>query len=278
MKLRTAALLGVSLLVPLALAAATDAFAQTETSSNVVVYDQAFFAGYSVNNAEDMLRLLPGVPAILDERGQQQQRGFGAGGAQVLIAGKRFPGKANEITANLRRISAQNVVRVELIRGVSSDIAVQSEGVVVNLILREGAGLDATGSWELNYRFNDQGDDGVDGLFAYNGIWGLVQYNLGIERNLWSPPGGDQRWTFRFRDERYYFPGGQLLETRPQSWQRDHEKWIYTAGLTYDFRQDDRVQLNFFYQTLAIGEKELTPFTRFDVAGNETLRAVDLRI
>jgi outer membrane receptor protein involved in Fe transport len=272
MKFRLVALAGISLVL-----STFSASGQTETG-NMVVYDQSFFAGYSVNNAEDMLRLLPGVPAILDNRGNQQDRGFGAGGSQVLIGGRRFPGKANEINTNLRRISAQNVVRVELIRGVSGDIAVQSEGVVVNLILREGAGLDATGSWELNYRFNNQGDDGVDGLFAYSGIWGQVQYNLGIERNLWSPPGGDQRWTYRFRDERYFFTGGELMELRAQSWQRDHEKWIYTGGLTYDFRENDRLQFNAFYQTLAIGEKELTPFTRFDVVGNETLEAIDLRI
>src|SRR5687767_4479789 len=101
MKFRTAALLGVSLFVSSALPVATGALAQTEISANVVAYDQAFFAGYSVNNAEDMLRLIPGVPAILDDRGDQQERGFGAGGARVLIGGRRFPGKANEITANL---------------------------------------------------------------------------------------------------------------------------------------------------------------------------------
>ena len=119
-----------------------------EPDENTVVYDEEFFARYSVNNAEDMLRLIPGVSTILDTRAQQQERGFGTGGAQVLINGRRFPGTANEINTNLRRIAPDSILRVELIRGVSGDIAVRSGGLLVNLVLREGAGLAGTGSWE----------------------------------------------------------------------------------------------------------------------------------
>jgi outer membrane receptor for ferrienterochelin and colicins len=279
MRVQSAALLGAAFLAFAGLAHPSKGLAQDlpGPAANTVVYDQTFFAGYSVNNAEDMLRLIPGVPAILDDRADQQERGFGSGGARVLINGRRFPGKANEITTNLRRISPQNVERVELIRGVSETVAVQSEGVLVNLVLREGANLAATGSWELNYRFTDQADDGVDGLFSYSGNWRQLSYNLGIERNLWAPPGGDQRWTWRFHDELYLYPTGELLEARPQSWQRDHEKWIYTGGLTYDFLNQDRLQFNAFYQTLAISEKEITPFTRYDTAGNVILKATDAR-
>jgi outer membrane receptor protein involved in Fe transport len=246
-------------------------------NENTVVYDEDFFARYSVNNAEDMLRLIPGVPTILDTRAEQQERGFGTAGAQVLINGRRFPGKANEINTNLRRIAPDSVLRVELIRGVSGDIAVRSGGLLVNLVLHEGAGLGGTGSWELNARFNDKGDKGLDGLLSYNGVWRQISYSLGIERNLWSPPAGDARWTQRFHDEFYFHPTGELAETRPQAWQRDHEKWIFTGGLIYDFTNRDRLELNAFYQTLGIQEKETTPFVRFDTDGVETLRATDFR-
>jgi outer membrane receptor protein involved in Fe transport len=246
-------------------------------AENTVVYDENFFLRYSVNNAEDMLRLIPGVSVILDTRDQQQERGFGTAGAQVLINGRRFPGKANEINTNLRRIAPDSVLRVELISGVSGDIAVRSGGLLVNLVLREGAGLAGTGSWELNTRFNDQGDKGLDGLLSYSGVWRQISYSLGIERNLWSPPAGDARWTYRIHDEFYFHPTGELAETRPQSWQRDHDKWIFTGGLIYDFANRDRLELNAFYQTLAIQEKETTPFVRFDTDGIETLRATDFR-
>ncbi len=244
---------------------------------NTVVYDENFFSRYNVNNAEDMLRLIPGVATILDNRADQQERGFGTAGAQVLINGRRFPGKSNEINTNLRRIPPDNILRVELIRGVSGDIAVRSGGLLVNLVLREGAELGGTGSWDLSARFNDHGDKGLDGLLSYNGVWRQISYSLGIERNLWSPPAGDQRWTYRFRDEFYFHPTGELAEARPQSWQRDHEKWIFTGGLIYDFANRDRLELNAFYQTLAIQEKETTPFVRFDTEGLETLRATEFR-
>ena len=269
--------LTLSIALCAALAIASPAFGQETTDGNTVVYDQQFFAQYNVSNAEDMLRLIPGVPAILDARNDQQERGFGTAGTQVLINGRRFPGKANEINTNLRRIAPDSVLRVELIRGVSGDIQVQSGGLLVNLVMRDGETLADTGSWEINYRFNDEGDEGVDGLLSYAGSWENISYNLGLERNLWSPPAGDQRWTYRFHDEYYFHPTGEILEVRPQSWQRDHEKWIYTGGLIYDFDNRDRLQLNAFYQTLAIQEKETTPFTRFDMAGNETLRATDYR-
>ena len=263
----------------LAFTLAFPAFGQDAApTANIVVYDEDFFSRYSVNNAEDMLRLIPGVPAILNAGSNQQERGFGSGGAQVLINGRRFPGKSNEVTANLRRISPQNVLRVELIRGISDHIAVQSDGVLVNLVLKEGKSLAGTGSWEVNARFNNHGDKGLDGLLSYSGNWQQLSYSAGIERNLWSPPRGDQRWTYRFHDEIYFHPDGSVAELRPQSWQRDHEKWIYTGNLTYDFLNNDRLQINTFYQTLAITGKETTPFVRFDPAGNEVLVATDFRI
>ncbi len=196
---------------------------------NTVIYDQAFFARYNLTTAEDLLRRIPGVPTILDAtttvQPQPQQRGFGSTGSQVLLGGRRFPGKTNEIATNLRRIPAANVARVELIRGSASGIDVQSEGVVVNVVLRDGVGLGGSGSAELNQRFNDEGWRGIDGLASYGGSIGALGWSAGIERNLWSPPAsGTARWTNRFRDESYYYPDGTLQELRPQSWSREHHK------------------------------------------------------
>lgn len=249
--------------------------AASGSSADRVVYDQAYFSRYSVNNAEDMLRLIPGVPAILESRDEQPERGFGAGGAQVLVNGRRFPGKANEITANLRRIPASNVERVELLSG--SGVAVQSEGIVVNLVLREGVSLGGTGAWEANVRFNEEGRVEVDGLVSYSGNVGALSYSLGVERNVWSPSTmGGARWSNRLRDTVYYYPDGKVLELRPQYWTREHDKWIYTGAATYDFAGGDRLSVNGFYQTLDIVEDDETAFTRFSPAGAPILVADDI--
>jgi outer membrane receptor protein involved in Fe transport len=243
------------------------------------IYDQAFFASYNVNNAEDMLRVIPGVPAILnDTTANIQERGFGSGGARVLINGRRFPGKANEINTNLRRITAANVARVELISGAASGISVQSEGLLVNVVLREGASIAAAGSWEINGRFREGGQPEADGLLSYTGSAGGLSYSAGIERNAWTPAslGGGPRWSRRFREEVYYYPNGAVQEVRPQDWERHHKKWIYTTNLTYDFKGGQRAQLNGFYQQINIVETDQTNFTRFDTAGAQTLVASDI--
>lgn len=249
--------------------------AASGSSADRVVYDRAYFSRYSVSNAEDMLRLIPGVPAILESRDDQQERGFGAGGARVLVNGRRFPGKANEVTANLRRIPAGNVERVELLSG--SGVAVQSEGIVVNLVLLEGVSLAGAGAWEANLRFNEEGRVEADGLVSYNGAVGALSYSLGIERNVWSPPAmGGVRWSNRLRDTIYYYPDGKVLELRPQHWTREHDKWIYTGGATYDFAGGDRLSVNGFYQTLDIVEDDRTTFTRFSPLGAPILTADDV--
>lgn len=249
---------------------------ESAPASNRVTYGQEYFATYNVSTAEDMLRLLPGVTPILDATVTVQQRGFGSAGARVLINGRRFPGKANEISTNLRRIPSSSVARVELISGTAEGISVQSDGILVNVVLREGEALEGSGAWETNLRANDQGWSDVDGLFSYNGIHDALSYSLGIERNMWSPPGAGARYTERFRDEVYYFPDGNVLELRPQEWIRDHEKWIYTGSLTYDFARGDRAQVNALYQTLEIHELDRTPFTRFNADGQVIQTGLEL--
>lgn len=254
-------------------ALAQDVVAPIAPVSNTVVYDQAFFARYSVTNAEDMLRRIPGVPAILDaEATTGQNRGFGSGGSQILIAGRRFPGKSNEITSTLRRIPATNIERVELIRGASSEIEVQSEGVVVNLIMKPDAAIGGTGSYALNARFNGRGYFDVDGLLSYSSSLGALSYSLGVERNVWST-GPTTGWTRRNRKEAYYYPNGALQELRPQIWNRMPDRWIYTGSLTYDLVNGDRANLNALYDVRDSREADETQLIRFDTTGRETLRA-----
>lgn len=247
-------------------------------TSNKVEYNPAYFAAYEVQNADDMLRRIPGVAPIIAAIGTTvQTRGFGSGGDQILINGRRVPGKSNEISKILARINARSVERIELIRSVSKDIDVQSTGIVVNIVLRAGEKVAGGGNFEFNLRGGDRRVLGPDGLVNYSGSMGRLAFNLGIERNLTSLPGtNDQRYDDRTRFERYFYPDGTLQEDRVQDWQRDHNKWIYTGGLTYDFAGGARAQLNGFYQTIDITETDMTDFVQYDPAGNERLRAQDL--
>lgn len=272
----------------LAVAHSTAAFAQAAqlaeseaaSSLNKVVYDEAYFAKYDVQNAEDMLRRIPGVGPIIAALGTLvQTRGFGSGGDQILINGRRVPGKSNEISKVLARINTRAVERVELIRGASKDIDVQSTGLVVNVVLRAGEKVAGGGNFELALRGNDSRIIGTDGLVNYTGNTGPLAYSLGIERNLTSLPGAnDLRYSNRTRFESYSYVSGELQERRVQDWQRDHNKWIYTGGLTYDFPGGVRAQLNGLYQTLLIDEIDTTNFVQFARSGTETGRGQDVHV
>ena len=236
-------------------------------------YDMAYFASYSVSNAEDMVRIVPGGATILDATASATVlRGFGSGGTQVLINGRRFPGKSNEIATNLRRIAPASVERIELISGAAQGITTQSSGILVNVVLKPGAAIADVGNWELAGRFNDAGRREADGLVSYTRSRNGWTWKGGVERNVWSPSNmGPVRWSDRTRAEAYLYPTGQLQESRPQEWHRDHNKWIYTGALRYDFAGGQSLELNGFFQTLDLLQQDTTYFTRYGIAGAATL-------
>ena len=288
---RTLLLASASLIA--CLAAMTPAAAQATLSDNATataptggpdagtqVYDQAFFAQYSPNTAEDILRRLPGVPAILDETGGGQGRGLGSGGDQILIDGRRMAAKGQIINA-LRRLPAASIQRVELIRGASAGSGVLSEGLMVNIVLKPGAATGGgSGSFEFNYKFDDRGWDGIDGLISYSGSVGRLNYVVAAQRDLWSPPGntptgGGGDHSKRTRDEAYFYPTGAVQELRPQKLSRHHRKKIFTLNATYAFDDDTQLRLNALYQPFPINEIDVTPFTRYSPTGAITLQQTE---
>ncbi len=244
--------------------------------SNMVSYGQEFFSKYDVTTAEDILRRIPGVAAILDSvASQQQERGFGSGGDQILIDGKRMAGK-NQILATLRRLQIENISSIQLIRGTSAELDVQSQGLLVNILLKEGAGTGA-GSWQLDTRFNNKGYLQPDGLVNYSDSWGRLDYIIGLERNLLPPRnlvGND--WHDRTRYEVYYFPSGAVQELRPQVINREHDKFILTANLTYNVENGDRARFNVLLEPRQPIESDVTALTRFNSSGTQTLTATDV--
>lgn len=99
-------------------------------------YESNYFSQFSPQNAKDILDKIPGTATILrDIDDGDPARGFGSGGDQILINGKRLSGKMNGIVAELSRVQAKNVRYVELIRGTVAELDVQSEGLIINVVL-----------------------------------------------------------------------------------------------------------------------------------------------
>jgi outer membrane receptor for ferrienterochelin and colicins len=258
----------------IALAQAGATFGQASPSGNAT-YGREFFAAYPVNNAEDMLRLIPGVQAIIDEQNQQaDQRGFGSGGARILLNGRRFPGKANEVGATLRRIAAQTVARVELISGQSEGIVVRSQGILVNVVLLEGASLAGSMAWELNARVQGAHTN-VDGLLSYKGASGPLSYSLGVERVVTTTSPSANVFSEKTRAETFFYGDGSVQEARKARSTRRYGRWVETAGLTYDFRGGARMEFNGYHEGREANNKDPAVFTRYSVTGAPTLSGVD---
>jgi outer membrane receptor for ferrienterochelin and colicins len=250
------------------------------TVATTQVYDRAYFSAYDLSNAEDMLRRIPGVAAVLDSSRTSQARGLGAGSEQILIDGKRMASKSDGAAAALRRIPASSVERVELIRGSTDEV--QSEGLVVNVVIKPGVALGGVGNFELVYRLSDKGWSDADGLISWSDSRGRLSYVVAFENAAWSPLGlvpnsGPNDWTIRTRDERYFYPSGAVQELRPQRWKREQERNTFTAQTTYDLGGGDTLRANLLYQTLPTKQTDITDLTRFNTTGVATSRATEFR-
>jgi len=99
----------------------------------VLLFEPAFFADSRPDTALDMIARLPGFGLDL---GDTDTRGFAGAAGNVLIDGDRPSSKSDSLDQVLRRISADSVERIELIRGGTPGIDMQGRPVIANVVLR----------------------------------------------------------------------------------------------------------------------------------------------
>ena len=117
----------------------------------VAVYEPAYFAQYRPITLLDMLDRIPGVSLAF--RQTEERRGLRSNSDQLLINGKQISAKDNSAVNVLRRISAAQVERIEVIRGGSVTELEMTSGRVVNVVLK----TEGRGTWSyfvagVNYR------------------------------------------------------------------------------------------------------------------------------
>ncbi|MBO6505961.1 MAG: TonB-dependent receptor plug domain-containing protein [Kordiimonadaceae bacterium] len=106
------------------------------------VYERNFFDQFTPQTARDMIDRLPGF--TLDSG--DNLRGFGGAAGNVLIDGERPSSKVGGIAEALGRIPANQVARIEVIRGSAGSGEAAGQAVVANVIrVKQGA----AGSWEV---------------------------------------------------------------------------------------------------------------------------------
>ncbi|HEY1930053.1 MAG TPA: TonB-dependent receptor [Caulobacteraceae bacterium] len=121
-------------------AAGTAEGAATAPASGVISYPAAFFAPNQPTTALDIVNLIPGF--VFDKGAGV--RGYRGGAPNVLIDGARLASKDDNVEAVLRRIPADQIARVDLIRGGAPGIDMQGKTLVANLVRRSSPGAVAT--------------------------------------------------------------------------------------------------------------------------------------
>jgi len=149
------------------------AYAEDKKSA-ITIYNKDYFSQFSPQSLKNMIENIPGTASLLNAINNNNNRGFGSAGDQILINGKRLSGKANGIGDELNRIQAKTVDRIELIRGTVAGLDVLSEGLIVNVILKDevssstlfvlGAATAVTGNTR---RYGNIYHSGSNGLLKY---------------------------------------------------------------------------------------------------------------
>lgn len=158
------------------------------TNASVISYNPAYFAKFSPVTLLDMLERVPGASEIINKNrrggggGGRNQRGFGNGGDQILIDGKRLAGKSNNINDALSRISSNQIAKIDLIRGATAGLDVQSQGLVINITLIEGASK-ATTFWKFFGEYTFGHSFIPKFLVSHSGSTGNLEYSFAIDRN-----------------------------------------------------------------------------------------------
>jgi len=142
-------------------------------ASGLRSFTPADFARFAPRSALDMLNNVPGFS--IDE-GDTDRRGLGQATGNVLINGERFNSKSVDIFTELGRISAGNVVRIEIVDGATLNISGLT-GQVANVVTLS-QGLGGNFVWRPQIRTRRTPARLLDGEIAINGALGGTQYTL----------------------------------------------------------------------------------------------------
>lgn len=138
------------------------------------VYEPAFFARFAPKTAADMVGNIPGFTVSGND---DDERGFGQARQNILINGRRVSGKSNDAATALGRITAENVIRIEIVDGATLDIPGLS-GQVANVVAKVDA-LSGNWSWEPEFRENLQ-PSWFRGSVNANGSAGGWSWSVGV--------------------------------------------------------------------------------------------------
>ena len=210
------------------------------SDDTTVLFDQAYFAQFQVVTLNDMIRLIPGGVNVLNNLNRNQQsRGLGSNGAQILIDGKRMSGKANDMSTRLSRIQASQVERIELIRGTAEGLDIRNQGILINVVLKSEARSEQTYLSELRIMHNTQQQFVPEFLISSSGQNGQFEYDFAYNYDVFTR-------TYDEIEDRMD-PQRNIEEVRFLNIEFIRKEHNLTGNIQYNFDNGDVFRLNALY-------------------------------
>lgn len=205
------------------------------SSADRVAYDAVFFTQYNPQTALDMVRQVPGFS--LD--GGADRRGFSGAVGNLLVDGVRPSTKSQGVEGILSRIPANQVVRLEVLRGAAVAGDASGQSTLLNVVRTESAG---SGVYEAGFELTSRGVPAPRGELSYSGRNGNVEYSLAgsVFSQYRDLPG----WRLFF-DEPGDVPTGRAETPSP----RDIREGSITGSVAFPFlggRLSTNAQVNAF--------------------------------
>jgi outer membrane receptor for ferrienterochelin and colicin len=218
----------------------TTSVSAQERDQTTFIYDATYFEQFNPVTLEDMIRNIPGGASVLrGGGGNNNNRGFGANDVQILIGGRRMSGKANNMITNLSRVQAAQVERIELIRGNAEGLDIRNEGIIYNVILREGGTDSSTRFVEVGATAIHDMDLEPSVLVSWNTNRGVLTSSLSYEY--------DTRPRLEKTDENVLEPDRTPREFRSLATARTRASHIFTGTFGYEFQGGTTLNLNALY-------------------------------
>ena len=244
-------------LVACTLSTAAGAIDKAESSNGAQVFEPAYFESYAPRTALDMIGRIPGFQLQFGDN----KRGLGNGGANILINGERISGKTNP-RDQLSRITAKNVVKIEIVDGTSLDIPGLT-GQVANVFTKT-TGITGTWEWKPEWR-NRLKPSLFRGAVTVSGQRGNLSYSAKLKNDTfrngnWGP-------------EELFSPDGVVFETRDESSRFNGDNPGGSLNLTWKPKEDHIANLNLEYNQFNFNGREISKRTAITARGTtqETL-------
>lgn len=217
---------------------------------STIMYPASYFVEYAPVTAQDMLNRIPGMEVSgggSGNRGGSQRGnasrggrglGSGGGGTQILINGKRTAGKNNSTRSQLVRINADQVDRIEIIRGTSGDLDVRGSTQIANIVLYEQLSNTSI-SYDINTDYYQDGETEPGGSLSYGGQTGDLNFLFSVV----AEPRYDHRESHEESVLGDLSPNDFIREDRI----RDQTAYTLSTNLDYQFSANTSARFNALY-------------------------------